>query len=148
MIIPVLYAIFLLSGAAGLMYESIWTRYLGLFVGHSAYAHVIVLVIFLGGMSIGSELVGRRTARSARPLVWYAVVELGVGVIGLGFHSAFTGTTSLAYDAVFPALGHGVLQTVAKWGIAALLILPQSVLLGMTFPLMSAGVIRRIPERS
>ena len=32
--------------------------------------------------------------------------------------------------------------TVAKWGIAGALILPQSVLLGMTFPLMSAGVLR------
>ena len=39
-------------------------------------------------------------------------------------------------------------QTIVKWGIAGLLILPQSVLLGMTFPLMSAGVVRRIPERS
>ncbi|MCY7379733.1 MAG: hypothetical protein LH467_10400 [Gemmatimonadaceae bacterium] len=43
--------IFVLSGAAGLVYESIWTRYLGLFVGHGAYAQVLVLVIFLGGMS-------------------------------------------------------------------------------------------------
>ncbi len=48
-----LYAVFVLSGAAGLIYESIWTRYLGLFVGHSAYAQVIVLVMFLGGTSIG-----------------------------------------------------------------------------------------------
>ena len=38
--------VFVLSGAAGLMYESIWSRYLGLLVGHSAYAQVIVLVIF------------------------------------------------------------------------------------------------------
>ena len=45
--------VFVLSGAAGLIYESIWTRYLGLFVGHSAYAQVLVLVIFLGGMSAG-----------------------------------------------------------------------------------------------
>src|SRR6185436_5805978 len=123
MIIPLLYAIFLLSGAAGLIYESIWTRYLGLFVGHSAYAQVIVLVIFLGGMSIGSYLIGRRTMRIARPLVWYAVVELMVGAIGLLFHQAFVGTTALAYDSIFPSLGHGPLQTLVKWSIAALLIL-------------------------
>ena len=48
--------IFVLSGAAGLIYESIWSRYLGLFVGHSAYAQVIVLVIFLGGMSAGAAI--------------------------------------------------------------------------------------------
>ena len=42
-----LIAVFVFSGAAGLIYESIWSRYLGLFVGHSAYAQVIVLVIYL-----------------------------------------------------------------------------------------------------
>ena len=47
-------------------------------------------------------------------------------------------TTDFAYASVFPAAGLGLAQTVAKWGIASLLILPQSVLLGMTFPLMSA----------
>ena len=48
-------AVFVLSGAAGLIYESIWVRYLGLFVGHGAYAQVLVLVIFLGGMSAGAQ---------------------------------------------------------------------------------------------
>jgi len=52
--IKALYFLFVLSGAAGLIYESIWTRYLGLFVGHGAYAQIIVLVIFLGGMSLGA----------------------------------------------------------------------------------------------
>ena len=51
--------LFVLSGAAGLVYESIWTRYLGLFVGHDAYAQIVVLVIFLGGMSLGAMAVGR-----------------------------------------------------------------------------------------
>ena len=59
--LALLYVVFVLSGAAGLIYESIWTRYLGLFVGHSAYAQVIVLVIFLGGMSLGALLIGRRS---------------------------------------------------------------------------------------
>src|SRR5262245_36674237 len=34
--VPLLAFAFVLSGGAGLIYESIWTRYLGLFVGHSA----------------------------------------------------------------------------------------------------------------
>jgi len=45
-----LVAAFILSGAAGLIYESVWSRYLGLFVGHGAYAQIIVLVIFMGGV--------------------------------------------------------------------------------------------------
>ena len=68
--------VFILSGAAGLMYESIWSRYLGLFVGHSAYAQVIVLVIYLGGMSAGAAIAARYSERIKEPLVGYAAVEV------------------------------------------------------------------------
>jgi len=144
--VTLLYVAFVLSGAAGLIYESIWTRYLALFVGHSAYAQVIVLVIFLGGMSIGALAIGHRSERVRRPLLWYVAIELATGVIGLCFHSVYVVTTSLVYARVFPALGLGLAQTLVKWGVAGALILPQSILLGTTFPLMSAGVIRRTPR--
>ena len=140
-------AIFVLSGAAGLVYESIWTRYLGLFVGHGAYAQVLVLVIFLGGMSLGALAVGRRAEQVDNPLRWYARVELAVGVLGFVFHDVFVWATQASYDSLFPALGPGAVQVLAKWAIAALLILPQSVLLGATFPLMAAGVLRHRPDR-
>lgn len=140
--------IFVLSGAAGLVYESIWTRYLGLFVGHSAYAQVLVLVIFLGGMSIGALGIGRRAERVRNPLLWYALVEFAVGAIGLVFHDVFVFATHLAYDSLFPALGPGATHSIAKWSLAALLILPQSVLLGATFPLMTAGALRLLPDRA
>lgn len=146
---PVLYAVFLLSGAAGLMYESIWSRYLSLFVGSAAYAQVLVISIFLGGMAVGSAIVGRRSERLRLPLAWYAAAELLVGLFGLAFHRAFVVTTQVAYDSAFPALaGSPVLLLLAKWGLAALLILPQSVLLGTTFPLMSASIVRRQPTHA
>jgi spermidine synthase len=139
--IAALVAVFVLSGAAGLIYESLWSRYLGLFVGHSAYAQIIVLVIFLGGMSFGAHLVGRRVDHIRRPLIGYALVELVVGILAMVFHEAFLSTTNFAYDSVFPSF-HGGGLTAVKWAIAGLLILPQSILLGATFPLMSSGVIR------
>ena len=139
-------AVFVISGAAGLIYESIWVRYLGLFVGHGAYAQVLVLVIFLGGMSAGALAAGQRTVRLSEPLLWFAYVELAVGLLGLCFHDVFVWTTNLAYTSLFPALGPGLAHTAAKWSIAALLILPQSLLLGASFPLMSAGALRRVPH--
>jgi predicted membrane-bound spermidine synthase len=142
----VLYLLFFLSGAAGLMYESVWSRYLGLFVGHQAYAQVLVLVIFLGGMSLGAALVSRRAEQLRDPLRDYAIIELVVGVIGLGFHLVFVSVTDWAYGIALPSLAGGPFVNVFKWGLAGLLILPQSILLGTTFPLMSAGVLRRIPE--
>ena len=138
--------IFVLSGAAGLIYESIWSRYLGLLVGHSAYAQVIVLVIFLGGMSAGAALAAKFSSRVREPLLWYAAIEGIVGLVGLVFHDIFTFTSAFAYDSLFPALAGGTTLLVVKWLLAALLILPQSVLLGTTFPLMTAGVLRRLGD--
>ena len=139
-----LITIFVFSGAAGLIYESIWSRYLGLFVGHSAYAQVIVLVIYLGGMSVGSALAARRSARIKEPLVAYAIVEGIIGLLGLVFHDAFLGMTGFAYSTIFPALAGGPALVIVKWSLAGLLILPQAILLGATFPLMSAGLIRLV----
>jgi len=117
--IKVLYFLFVLSGAAGLIYESIWTRYLGLFVGHDAYAQIIVLVIFLGGMSAGAMVVSRWTTRLKEPLYGYVAVELVVGCIGLVFHDVFRLTTGWAYHAIYPHLAGSWALTAAKWGIAA-----------------------------
>ncbi len=142
-----LYLIFIISGAAGLIYESIWTRYLGLFVGHDAYAQIIVLVIFLGGMSAGAMAISRRTERLAEPLYGYVAVEFVVGCIGIFFHEIYQAVTAWSYQSVYPALSGSWALTAAKWGIASALILPQSVLLGMTFPLMTAGAIRLGLER-
>jgi spermidine synthase len=135
---------FILSGAAGLMYESIWSRYLGLFVGHSAYAQVIVLVIYLGGMSAGAAIAARYAERIKDPLTGYAAIEVGVGLIGLFFHEIFGATTTFAYGTLFPALSGGTSLVIVKWALAALLIVPQSVLLGTTFPLMTSGFLRRV----
>jgi spermidine synthase len=140
--------VFILSGAAGLIYESIWTRYLGLFVGHGAYAQIIVLTIFLGGMSIGAFFVGRVSEKLRDPLATYAFTELAIGIVGFLFHDIFVATTNGAYDHLFPSLaGSPHTVVIVKWTIASLLILPQSILLGATFPLMSAGVLRIVPKK-
>lgn len=144
--LAILTLLFILSGAAGLFYESVWSRYLGLFVGHSAYAQVIVLVIFLGGMAIGATIVGKLTTRIREPLFGYALVEAAVGLVGLFFQEIYVVVTGWAYAAVFPAMAGSMMLVVTKWSLAALLILPQSILLGATFPLMTAGALRRIPR--
>jgi len=143
-----LFAIFTISGFSGLIYESIWSHYLKLFLGHAAYAQTLVLAIFMGGMALGAWLVARSTARIRNLLVAYAAVELLTGLLALVFHKVYLGTTAFAFDTAIPAMdGAGSIAAV-KWTLAALLILPQSILLGTTFPLISSGVIRRFPEKS
>lgn len=141
--VPLLVALFVLSGLAGLIYESIWTRYLGLFLGHDAYAQILVLIIFMGGMALGAFAAGRRSDRLPEPLLAYASIEAVLGIMGLLFHPLYVAVTGAALDTWFPAVAGTPWLPLVKWGIAGFLILPQSVLLGATFPLMAAGVIRR-----
>lgn len=138
----IFFALFAISGFSGLIYESIWSHYLKLFLGHAAYAQTLVLAIFMGGMAIGSWISSIYSPRIKHLLLSYAVIEGGIGLFAIGFHSAFLGVTEFAYDTILPNLGSAGFITVTKWGLASLLILPQSILLGMTFPLMSAGILR------
>ncbi len=142
-----LYLIFALSGAAGLIYESIWARYLGLFVGHSAYARIIVLTIFLGGMALGALAVSRATTRIKDPLRMYALAEFFLAIGALFFHDVFQWVTAFSYDNLFPPVAGGPTLNIIKWAVAGSLILPQAILLGTTFPLMAAGVLRRFTDR-
>jgi spermidine synthase len=68
--------------------------------------------------------------------------------MGLLFHSTSVTVTTWAFDSLLPTLDSAALAQSAKWSIGALLILPQSILLGMTFPLMSGAIVRRYPHRS
>ena len=142
---PGLLAIFVISGFAGLIYQSIWSHYLGLFLGHAAYAQALVLAIFMGGMAAGAAWIAQAGQRWRNLIRSYAVIEAIIGVLGLLFHWVFTGVAGFSYDTLIPALGSPLAVDIARWSIAALLILPQTILLGMTFPLMSGGLIRRYP---
>src|SRR6516164_7419874 len=142
-----LLGVFVVSGFTGLIYESIWSHYLKLFLGHAAYAQTLVLAIFMGGMALGAWLVARYCGR-LRQLLWgYLLVEALIGVLGVLFHRVFVASTDFSFATVIPALPAGLAINLYKWSLAALLVLPQSVLLGMTFPLISGGIIRRWPQR-
>ena len=142
-----LLGVFVVSGFTGLIYESIWSHYLKLFLGHAAYAQTLVLAIFMGGMALGSWAIAHYSLRIRRLLWGYVLVEGLIGLLGLFFHQIFVAATNFAFASVIPTLHSTFLIHAYKWSLAAFLILPQSVLLGMTFPLISGGLIRRWPAR-
>ena len=142
-----LLAIFVVSGFAGLIYESIWSHYLKLFLGHAAYAQSLVLAIYMGGMALGSWAVARWGRGIRRLLLAYVMVETMIGLMGLLFHASFVAASDYSFATVIPALGSAGRIHLYKWSLATVLVLPQSILLGMTFPLISGGLIRRWPER-
>jgi predicted membrane-bound spermidine synthase len=136
------------SGFAGLIYESIWSHYLKLFLGHAAYAQTLVLAIFMGGMALGSWICSRFSGRWPNLLRGYALAEAAVGLAALAFHAVYVWFLDVSYESILPVLGSAAAISAWKWIASGLLILPQSILLGMTFPLMTAGVIRRFPANT
>lgn len=140
--VAALSAIFFVSGFCGLIYESIWSHYLKLLLGHAAYAQAVVLVVFVGGLALGAWLTGLIAHRIRQPILWYAVVEAAVAAMAFGFQGVFQAASAWATGSLFPAAcADGGLCSPA-WLLAAALILPPSILLGATFPLMTTGVIR------
>jgi spermidine synthase len=146
--LPLVLVIFTASGFSGLIYESVWSHYLKLFLGHAAYAQTLVLAIFMGGMALGAWAASRASARWRDLLLAYAVIEALIGAASLAFHPVFVAVTGWAHEHAIPVLGAPGAIHAFKWTLAAALILPQSVLLGMTFPLMTGGVLRLRPRES
>lgn len=139
----ILLLLFFLSGFSGLVYESVWTHFLKLFLGYAAGAQAAVLALFMGGMAIGAFGSARLSRRWSNPLRAYAIVE---GAIGLGaflFPPAFGALVSFSFASVIPAVDSPVLASAWKWALSGILLLPQSILLGATFHLMAAGFVRR-----
>ncbi len=134
--------IFALSGISGLIYESVWSHYVKLILGHAAFSQTLVLAIFMGGMAAGSWLASRFSSRLRSLLLAYALVETAIGVIAIGFHPFFDASTHFLFDRLLPSLDPGAAALAAKLIVATVLLLPQSLLLGATFPLMSGGVLR------
>lgn len=144
----IFFLLFAVSGFSGLIYESIWSHYLKLFLGHAAYSQTLVLIIYMGGMALGAWLVAKYTPNIRNLLRGYAYIEGAIGLLAVLFHPLFVNTMDLTYFSLIPQAGSMLAANIIRWGLAALLILPQSVLLGATFPLMSGGVIRRFPAKS
>src|SRR3712207_1577960 len=77
------YLIFVLSGAAGLIYEIVWARQLVLVFGNTTQAVSAILTGFFGGMAIGSVIGGRIADRVRSPLRMYGVLEIALVVVVL-----------------------------------------------------------------
>jgi spermidine synthase len=134
-------AFFVASGFAALIYQSVWSTYLGLVLGHAAYAQALVLSIFMGGMAIGSWLASRIQIRSTRLILAYGIIELLIGLLGLVFHSEFVMLSDFSLNNVLPNTTSATTALIWQWCSGAALVLPQSILLGTTFPILGAACV-------
>lgn len=83
MYLSILCVIFLFSGAAGLLFETLWFRGAGLSFGNSVWASAITLAAYMGGLALGNVLTWRFGGRIQQPVRAYAVLEVVIAIVGL-----------------------------------------------------------------
>lgn len=132
----VLYALFFLSGATALVFETLWFRQAGLAFGNSLWASSLVLASFMGGLAIGNGVVGRWGERLRDPLRAYGLLELLIGVLGLGLVLLFPLLNALLapvfrYLTAYPWAVNSI-----RFGLAFFLMLLPAAAMGATLPVL------------
>ncbi|MFT5444660.1 MAG: spermidine synthase, partial [Myxococcota bacterium] len=135
--------LFFLSGSAGLVYQVIWMRALGLFFGSDLYGVTIILSTFMGGLALGSLFGGRLAQRAARPLLWYAMAELSIGLFAIGFSSLIAGLDPVLRSFYPDAEGGStfVYHSIRVVLSAGTLLIPTA-MMGATLPLIMRHFVR------
>jgi spermidine synthase len=127
---PALLLLFVGSGCSALIYEVVWFHLLRLVVGASALSLGVLLASFMGGMCLGSLAFSRVVSSERHPLRVYAVLELGIGLIGLAMPFVMPLVTKLYLESV----GRGMGSTMVRAAVATLCLLPPTILMGATLP--------------
>ncbi len=133
---PVLLLLFAGSGCAALIYEVVWFQLLQLVIGSSAVSLGVLLGTYMGGMCIGSLLLSRVISRSEHPLRVYALLELGIGAFGV----AVLFVIPMLNGIYMAAVGDGLPSILLRGLVAAICLLPPTVLMGASLPAIGRWV--------
>ncbi|MGH2476091.1 MAG: fused MFS/spermidine synthase, partial [Candidatus Limnocylindrales bacterium] len=131
---PIL-GIFILSGAAGLVYEIVWSRQLVLVFGNTTQAVSAILTGFFGGMAIGAAVGGRIADRVRSPLRMYGILELALVVVVLVTPLTFR-LIHETYRGIYPALEGTPWIVLVRLLLAVVALAPATVMMGATFPVL------------
>src|SRR4051812_43568634 len=134
--LPVLLLLFVGSGCAALIYEVVWLQLLQLVIGSTAVSLGVLLGTFMGGMCAGSLLLPRLVSSRWHPLRVYAVLEIGIGAVGLAvlYGMPYVELMYVQYA------GHGSPGILLRGAVAAVCLLPPTLLMGATLPAIARWV--------
>lgn len=139
---PIIFALFLISGFCGLLYQIVWTRLAFATFGIITPVLSVVISVFMLGLALGSWLGGRAIEKVSgktgiSPIVVYALAECIIGIGGISVPAIFAyGQTWLLPAGDFNSFRYLLLSAV----VLAVSILPWCVAMGATVPLMMAFI--------
>jgi len=137
---------FFLSGAAGLIYQVAWGKALGLVFGHTVYAIATVIAVFMGGLAVGSALLGRWSEHHPRPVALYGWIELMIAATGALSLLGLAGVRALYVGAYPLAAGSPAALLGLRFVGSAIVLFIPTFLMGGTLPILVRGLTRHSAE--
>jgi spermidine synthase len=134
--LPLLLLLFAGSGCSALIYEIVWFQVLQLVIGSSAVSLAVLLGTFMGGMCLGSIALPRLISPRLHPLRVYALLELGLGIIGIALLSGMPYVDRFYTEAA----GYGLPAMLLRGSVCAMCLLPPTILMGATLPAIARWV--------
>ncbi len=128
------------SGFSALVYQLVWTRLLGFAFGTTTEAIATVLGVFFGGLALGNLWAAKGLKRVKRPLRAYGILEIGIGAFALAILEPLK-----HFDGIYGIVGvdHSALaMTALRVVAAAAVLLPPTIAMGATMPLVVRGTVR------
>ncbi|MDP7557418.1 MAG: fused MFS/spermidine synthase [Nitrospinaceae bacterium] len=136
-----------ISGTASLVYELIWIRQLALVFGGTLYAISAVLCAFMTGLALGAWAIGRfinsrnESENPVDSVRLYGLLEGAIGLYALFFPYGLDLLTEWYAPIVAGSLDLGSQLHWIEFGLSAVLMLPATVCMGATLPLIGSWSI-------
>jgi predicted membrane-bound spermidine synthase len=127
-------ALFLVSGAAGLIYEIAWQRLLEQHFGVTMTSVTLIVSAYMAGLGIGSLVGGRIAVNLKSTLLVYGILEIGIALFGV----------------ISPNVIYWIGQSMAGspyvlvFLMSFLVLLIPTFLMGMTLPLLTQSFVDRV----
>jgi spermidine synthase len=148
------YAVFLLSGISGLIYQVVWVRVFGNVFGNDVYSAAIVIAVFMCGLGVGSYAIGRWADRRYREgpralLRAYAICELAIAGLALALALLLPNlerfSAAVSVYQLDPEGWHALTpgSYAIRYSLAVLLLAPVTLLMGGTLTLLIRALVAR-----
>ena len=127
-------ALFLISGAAGLIYEIAWQRLLEQHFGVTMTSVTLIVSAYMAGLGLGSLVGGRVAVNFKNTLLLYGILEVGIALFGV-----------VSFN-VIQWIGQSMAGSpyVLVFLMSFLVLLIPTFLMGMTLPLLTQSFVDRI----
>ena len=134
----------LAAGISSLFYEVLWIRQLGFSLGSTAVVTSIMLTAFLGGLALGSYLIGKRADSFDHPLRVFALIEIVAALAGIASIPALA-YAGRAYVLIASTTGlTGFWAMVVRALFSLVIMTIPAILFGMTFPVATVAGTRLV----